>query len=94
MRAFLIILVLLTLAACGEMKTKPQIVATTPVPITITQRVYVPINPKLTAPLAVPEGPLSMCPVVASQRRGVIETLDARLLEISKVQSTEVPAGK
>jgi len=53
-----------------------------------------PIDPKLTTPLAVPEGPLSMCPVVAAQRRGVIETLDARLLEISKVQSTAVPAGK
>jgi hypothetical protein len=94
MRAFLLAAAILTLAACAGANTKPQIVATKPVPINLTQRVYVQIDPQLTAALAVPEGPLSACPDVARARRKVIEILNGRLLEISKVQASQVPPGK
>lgn len=79
------------LAGCGQGNLRPQTpaVAVKPQAVVITQRVYVAVPAALTARHAVPEGPLSACPLVAAQRRAVIEGQNAQLEQIEAIQSTE-----
>lgn len=82
---------LMMLVACTKGGVRPEApaCAVKPQPVLVTERVYVPVPAALTARHAVPEGPLSACPLVAAQRRAVIEAQNAQLEQVEAIQSTE-----
>ncbi|CBA14762.1 hypothetical protein [Xanthomonas albilineans] len=68
----------------------PHACAVLPQPVEIVRRVYVPINPLLTTPEPVAEGPLSECPDVAAQRKAALKRANSHLQQIKQIQGTEV----
>lgn len=90
-RIALLLIAISLLAGCGKGNVRPQTpaVAVKPQAVVITQRVYVAVPAELTARHAVPEGPLSACPLVAAQRRAVIEAQNAQLQQVESIQGTE-----
>src|SRR5690606_28509408 len=68
-------LVLLT-AGCAGNGTKPDVprgVIVKPKVVEVVREVYVRVPAELTDPLPIAEGPLSLCPMVAAERRKTIE---------------------
>lgn len=62
--------------------------AVRPVTQVVVRYVYVPIDSVLTGPEFIAEGPLSMCPQVAAQRRAALERCNAKLGSIAAKQGT------
>lgn len=85
---------LVLLAACGRDNVRPDLPgdghAVVPEVVIVERRVYVPIDPALTEPLAIAEGSITQCFDVAAQRRAALEVANARLREIAAIQGTEV----
>ncbi len=93
MRILLIaIVVLLATTACRK-DTKPDLPPSCPVAVSevtvVERRVYVPVEPVLTRPEPIAEGPLAQCPMVAAERRAAIERANAKLKAIQAKQGTE-----
>ena len=89
----LIALACLTLAACGNKQTRPDLPdtagAVVPTVQVVERIVYVPIDSELTQPFPVAEGPLSTCPAVAAARKSSLLKCNARLQEIEQVQGSK-----
>lgn len=66
--------------------------AVRPVVQVVERYIYVPIDSVLTGPETIAEGPLSMCPQVAAQRRAALERCNAKLAAIAGQQGTAVDA--
>lgn len=66
--------------------------AVRPVVQVVERYVYVPIDSVLTGPEFIAEGPLSMCPQVAAERRAALERCNAKLAAIAGQQGTAVVA--
>lgn len=91
-RLLILVLAAATLAACRE-NTRPDPpaqVVVKPDVVTVTRRVYVPIDAALTEPEAIAEGSIAQCFDVASQRRAALERANAKLSAIAAKQGTEV----
>ena len=92
MRLLLIAILALLLAACGDKNRKPDVprgVIVQPKVITVTRTEYVRVPAELTDPLPIAEGALSLCPVVAAERRKTIEQANARFKSIRALSGTE-----
>jgi hypothetical protein len=84
------------LAGCPGM-TRPDLPkagAVVPKPVVIERRVYVPIDPQLTAPEPVAEGPVHEMPEVSAQRKAALLRANAKLRAIAAKQGTEVPTSE
>lgn len=84
------LLALSPLLAAGSC-TKRDVVIDTRPPVTITQRIFVPVDPKLTAPCAIAEGTLAQVIDVARARKASLEECNGKLKAISGLQGTPVP---
>jgi hypothetical protein len=97
---WLLSLVSLLLAACasaGGSKLPSTEGAVAPVVQIVERIVYVPIDSALTGLEPIAEGPLSMCPKVAAERRAALERCNSKLTQIDQVEGTpknEEPARK
>lgn len=92
MRLMLITLLVALLAGCPSKATKPDvprgiIVQTKLVEVVRTEYVRVPAE--LTDPLPIAEGPLSLCPLVAADRRKTIEKANADRRATRALSGTE-----
>ena len=96
MRAACLLLTLLALAACGRGREdiKPDLPGSecvvAPEVQVVTRRVFVSIDPALTAEEPIAEGPIAQCFDVARERRAALERANSKLRRIGKVQGTEV----
>lgn len=93
MRALLLIVALLTLAACKH-AVKPDLPGpdkiVTPTVVTVERVVYVRVPADLTKPEPIAEGPIAQCFDVAAQRRAALARANSKLKQISQIQGTEV----
>lgn len=95
MRLSAIAIVLLLVAAlCGcDQVRKPDLPKGTvvaPKLVTVPREVYVRVPAELTDPLPIAEGPLSLCPLVAADRRKTIEKANADRRATRALSGTEV----
>lgn len=67
----------------------PQVVVK-PEVVTVTKRIYVPIEAALTEEEPIAEGPIAQCFSVAAQRRAGQQRANAKLRAIAAKQGTEV----
>nr|WP_308006586.1 hypothetical protein [Xanthomonas albilineans] len=86
------VLMLATLTGCPLRNDNraPHACAVLPQPVEIVRRVYVPIDPALTATVPVAEGPLSECLNVAAQRKDALKRANSKLQQIKQIQGTQV----
>jgi hypothetical protein len=78
------------LASCANAPAKrPRAAVTAAAPVVVTKFVYVPIDPSLTRRHPIAEGPPSMCPEVAAQRRRELEACNADNASTAAIQGTE-----
>lgn len=77
-------LLTLALAGCGRPVVKPQIVY-------VDRFVYVEVEPELTNPHPIAEGPLAHCPMVAAARRAELEQCNADKAAIRGIEGGPVP---
>ena len=80
------------LAACassGEALPDSR-TAVQPVVQVVERYIYVPIDSVLTGTEFIAEGPLSMCPQVAAQRKAALQRCNAKLTQIGGQQGTAV----
>ncbi|PRH82629.1 hypothetical protein [Arenimonas caeni] len=69
--------------------------AVRPVTQVVIRYVYVPVDSVLTGPEFIAEGPLSMCPHVAAERKAALQRCNAKLEAIAAKQGTVVePEGE
>ena len=83
--------VLLT-AGCAGKGTKPDVargVIVQPKLVEVVREVYVRVPAELTDPLPIAEGPLSLCPMVAAERRKTIEKANADRRATRALSGTE-----
>lgn len=81
------------LAGCAsgpDTRLPPAEGAVRPVVQVVERIVYVPIDSVLTGPEFIAEGPLSMCPQVARERRAALERCNAKLAAVAAQQGTAV----
>ena len=89
------IAILLVLSLCGfgcDRAVKPDVprgIIVQPKVFTVTREVYVRVPAELTDPLPVAEGPLSLCPLVAADRRKTIEKANADRRATRALSGTE-----
>lgn len=84
-------LLLLALSACDRMR-KPDLpdgVIVAPKVVTVTREVYVRVPAELTDQLPIAEGSLAQCPMVAADRRKVIEQANADRKAVRALSDTE-----
>lgn len=89
----IVALLVLLLAGCADKNRKPELpgnVIVKPELVTVERKVYVQVPAELTDPLPVAEGPLSLCPLVAADRRKAIDQANARFKAIRALSGTEV----
>lgn len=80
--------VLLLLAGCGT--TRIQYVDR-PVEVIVERKVYVDVPDELVPVYPIATGPLSQCPIVASDRRLTLEQANANSTAIRAIRGTDVP---
>lgn len=89
----LIALAIVILAAgCAGNGTKPDVprgVIVKPKVVEVVREVYVRVPAELTDPLPIAEGPLSLCPMVAAERRKTIEKANADRRAVRALSGTE-----
>ena len=91
MRLLILVAFALVLAGCGR-NTKPDIprgIIVQPKVITVTRTEYVRVPAELTDPLPIAEGPLSMCPDVAAERRKALHKANADRKATRALSGTE-----
>lgn len=84
MTRILLLVALATLAGCKQRIVKEY------VPVEVVRYVYTPVDPGLTNPHPVAEGPLSACPDVARQRKRELEACNADKASIRSIQNNPV----
>lgn len=77
-------LLTLLLAGCGRTIVEPRIVY-------VDRTVYVEVEPELTNPHPIAEGPLSHCPVVAAARKTELLKCNADKAAIRAIEGGAVP---
>lgn len=95
-RALGLLIACALLAACAS--TREPLpdgrTAVRPVVQVVERIVYVPIDAELTGPEFIAEGPLSMCPQVAAQRKAALVRCNAKLEQIGAKEGTAVEEGE
>lgn len=89
----IVALLVLVLAGCADKNRKPDLpgnVIVKPELVTVERKVYVQVPAELTDPLPIAEGPLSLCPLVAADRRKTIEKANADRRATRALSGTEV----
>lgn len=86
----LVLLMLAPLLAAGSC-SKRDIVVETREPAVITKRIFVPIDPALTKPTPIAEGPLTEVIDIARARKEQLQSCNADKGAIAGVQGTPVP---
>lgn len=89
----IVALLVLVLAGCADKSRKPDRpgnVIVKPELVTVERKVYVQVPAELTDPLPIAEGPLSLCPLVAADRRKTIEKANADRRATRALSGTEV----
>ena len=92
MRLFLIAVLALLVAGCAGKTTKPDVprgIIVQPKLVEVVRTEYVRVPAELTDPLPVAEGPLSLCPLVAADRRKTIEKANADRRATRALSGTE-----
>jgi hypothetical protein len=92
MRLFLIAILALLLAGCPGKATKPDIprgVIVQPKLVEVVRTEYVRVPAELTDPLPIAEGALSLCPVVAAERKKTIQKANADRKATRALSGTE-----
>lgn len=92
MRAILVACSILLLAGCASKATKPDVprgVIVQPKLVEVVRTEYVRVPAELTDPLPIAEGPLSLCPLVAADRRKTIEKANADRRATRALSGTE-----
>lgn len=84
MRRLALGLLTLALVGCGRTVVEPRIVY-------VDRTVYVEVEPELTNPHPIAEGPLSQCPVVAAARKAELEACNADKAGIRRIEGGPVP---
>jgi hypothetical protein len=84
MRLVALGLLTLALVGCGRTVVEPRIVY-------VDRTVYVEVDPELTSPHPIAEGPLSHCPVVAAARKAELEACNADKAAVRKIEGGAVP---
>ena len=77
-------LLTLLLAGCGRTIVEPRIVY-------VDRTVYVEVEPELTNPHPIAEGPLAHCPMVAAARRAQLEQCNADKAAIRRIEGGAAP---
>lgn len=94
----LIALALAALPGCSlERAARPDLptqCAIVPKPVVIERRVYVAIDPALTAAEPIAEGPVHEMPQVSAQRKAALQRANAKLRAIAAKQGTDAAAGE
>lgn len=89
----IVVMLVLLLAGCPQQARKPDLpgnVIVKPELVTVERKVYVQVPAELTDPLPIAEGPLSLCPLVAADRRKTIEKANADRRATRALSGTEV----
>lgn len=81
---YLIAIAALLLAGCQQRIVKEY------VPVEVVRTVYVPVEPGLTNPHPIAEGPISACPDVARLRKRELEACNADKASIRSIQNKPV----
>lgn len=92
MRLLLIVIAVLLLAGCPGKATKPDIprgVIVQPKVVEVVRTEYVRVPAELTDPLPIAEGALSLCPVVAAERKKTIQKANADRKATRALSGTE-----
>lgn len=92
MRLLLIAIAVLLLAGCPGKATKPDIprgVIVQPKLVEVVRTEYVRVPAELTDPLPIAEGALSLCPVVAAERKKTIQKANADRKATRALSGTE-----
>lgn len=92
MRLILIAILVLLLAGCPGKATKPDIprgVIVQPKLVEVVRTEYVRVPAELTDPLPIAEGALSLCPVVAAERKKTIQKANADRKATRALSGTE-----
>lgn len=84
MRVLALAVLTLTLAGCGRTVVEPRIVY-------VDRVVYVEVEPELTNPHPIAEGPLSHCPVVAAARKAELQKCNADKAGIRRIEGGAAP---
>ena len=77
-------LLTLALTGCGRTIVEPRIVY-------VDRFVYVEVEPELTTPHPIAEGPLAHCPVVAAARKAELEQCNADKAAIRGIEGGAAP---
>lgn len=94
MRAYpaaIAMLLVIAVAGCDRVR-KPDLpggVIVKPQVVTIQREVYVRVPSELTDALPIAEGPLAQCPMIAADRRKVIEQANADRKAVRALSGTE-----
>lgn len=86
------LLLVFALSACNRQDRKPDVprgVIVQPKVITVTRTEYVRVPAELTDPLAIAEGPLSQCPLVAAERKKQLQKANADRKATRALSGTE-----
>lgn len=92
MRLILIVATAMLLTGCPGKATKPDVphgVIVQPKVVEVVRTEYVRVPAELTDPLSIAEGPLSLCPVVAAERKKTIQKANADRKATRALSGTE-----
>lgn len=79
-----LLLAVAALAGCQQRVVKEY------VPVEVVRYIYAPVDPALTNPHPIAEGPVSACPDVARQRKRELEACNADKAGIRSIQNKPV----
>ena len=89
---FVLLLIVVLTTGCAGKTTKPDVprgIIVQPKLVEVVRTEYVRVPAELTDPLPIAEGPLSLCPLVAADRRKTIEKANADRRATRALSGTE-----